>query len=248
MRSSESDDATVWFAFKKSSISVVQSMLDARNYLYEWVYGHHTVLYYAELLKMAAADFATKLSKGDKNSADMVMRRLFSAESFSQHQALIEGLNETVYQVCDGDVLNLFKRYCPESPAYCAYSTHVPMHVPVWKTGAEYRLLVNDRHRNRISSERCAEKIREHFKYSESECFACDDMTMKLYDLKDMAVMIQISDHEALSLTDLAFLPQHPHLADETKSSLFYVFVPKKDKSRVHDIISFINSIPLGGC
>ena len=248
MRSSESDDATVWFAFKKSSISVVQSMLDARNYLYEWVYGHHTVLYYAELLKMAAADFAAKLSKGDKNNADMVMRRLFSAESFSNPQTLLEGLNETICQVCDGDVLNLFKRYCPESSAYCAYSTHVPIHIPIWKTGAEYRLLVDDRHRNRISSERCVEKIREHFKYSESECFACDDMTMKLYDLKDMAVMIQISDHEALSLTDLAFLPQHPHLADETKSSLFYVFIPKADKARVKDIISFINSIPLGGC
>ena len=248
LRSSESDDAMVWFAFRKSSISVVQSMLDARNYLYEWVYGHHTVLYYSELLKMATIDFSIALSNGELSVADAVVRRLFSPESFASPQALIDGGTETIYQVCDGDVLSLFKRYCPSSPSYRAYSTHVPMHVPVWKTGAEYRMLIDERHRHRVTSEKCVEKIREHFGYSAADCFACEDMTMKLYDLKDMAVMIQTEDHEARSLTELGFFPQHPQLLGETKAPLFYVFIPKKDARRVNEVISFINKIPLGGC
>ena len=237
----------VWFAFRKSSISVVQSILDARNYLYEWVYGHHTVLYYAEMLQRAVRDCVLTLAGADKVRADAIMRTMFSHQAFAEPQPLDEGLFEKAFQMTDGDLLGLVKRHCPDSPSYRAYARHVPMHVPVWKTGAEYRLGIDDDHRNRISGEFCAEKVRERFGFTEEQCFACDDLTMKLYDLKGYAVMVQTEEHKAQPLTKLADLPRHPHLEDESKSSLFYVFIPKEEASRAQEIIDFINEIPLGG-
>ena len=50
----------IHFAFKKSAISVVQSVIDARNYLYDWIYGHHTVLYYSHILERAVVKFAQR--------------------------------------------------------------------------------------------------------------------------------------------------------------------------------------------
>ena len=36
--------------FKKQAINVIANVLDARNYLYLWVYAHHKVIYYANFL------------------------------------------------------------------------------------------------------------------------------------------------------------------------------------------------------
>ncbi len=41
-------------AFKKSALSVVKSVLDGRNFLYRWVYSHHTVVYYNYVLNRAS--------------------------------------------------------------------------------------------------------------------------------------------------------------------------------------------------
>lgn len=52
--------------FKKQAINVVANVLDARNYLYLWVYAHHKVIYYANFLIPVIAQ---KLSKIIKNTA-----------------------------------------------------------------------------------------------------------------------------------------------------------------------------------
>lgn len=44
--------------FKKQAINVIANLLEARNYLYLWVYAHHKVIYYANFLIPAVSGVA----------------------------------------------------------------------------------------------------------------------------------------------------------------------------------------------
>lgn len=41
---------TFSIGFKKQAINVIANLMDARNYLYLWIYAHHKVIYYANFL------------------------------------------------------------------------------------------------------------------------------------------------------------------------------------------------------
>lgn len=49
---SENARLVVKFGFHKSSLSVIQNVIIARNYEYQWVYSHHKVVYYANYLEI----------------------------------------------------------------------------------------------------------------------------------------------------------------------------------------------------
>lgn len=50
--------------FKKQAINVIANLLEARNYLYLWVYAHHKVVYYANFLIPAVACEALRQTSG----------------------------------------------------------------------------------------------------------------------------------------------------------------------------------------
>ena len=233
------------FAFKKSSISVVQSVIDARNYLYDWIYGHHTVLYYSHLLEQAVISFAKQYAKANKTTPKTVVRRMFSPEMFSKRVPLSKQGDFGVYLLSDGDIVHCLKMFAPDDPSYIAYSSHKPRHVSLWKTGAEYRRRINEEHQFAVNAERCISQIRRKFGLSPDECFACSDMTMKIYDLKDDAVKIEIADEEVMPITKVAHLPRHPHLTSGMMSSLFYVYLAESKQDLKTEIINYINKMPV---
>lgn len=47
---SENGYNTFTIGFKKQAINVIANVMDARNYLYLWIYAHHKVIYYANFL------------------------------------------------------------------------------------------------------------------------------------------------------------------------------------------------------
>lgn len=54
---------TYSIGFKKQAINCIASVLDARNFLYLWVYAHHKVIYYANfLIPVIAKDLSTKIN------------------------------------------------------------------------------------------------------------------------------------------------------------------------------------------
>lgn len=61
---SENGYYTYSIGFKKQAINVVSNVLEARNYLYLWVYAHHKVMYYANflipVLSKAISDYCGK--------------------------------------------------------------------------------------------------------------------------------------------------------------------------------------------
>ena len=236
------DDA-IHFAFKKSSISVVQSVIDARNYLYDWIYGHHTVLYYSHLIEMAVVSFARQYAKANHTTTNAVLQRMFSPEMFSQRMPLAKTGGLKAYLLSDGDILHCLKMFVPDDPNYVSYLSHKPRHVPLWKTGVEYRKNVDAKHQFSVKADVCISKIRRQFKLSADECFACSDMTMKIYDLKDDSVKIEISNNEVLPITAVTHLPKHPHLTSGMTESLFYIYLANEKQSLKKQIIDFINKM-----
>lgn len=235
----------IHFAFKKSVISVVQSVIDARNYLYDWIYGHHTVLYYSHILERAVVKFAQKYAKENKATGKAVLKRMFSPETFCADVSLAKGGWLKSHLLSDGDVLHCLKMVVPDDPDYIAYSSHKPRHIPLWKTGAEYRKCIDAAHRFAMSDKSCIAKIRSKFKLSADDCFACSDLTMKIYDLKDDAVMIEMASGEVMPITAVAHLPQHPHLTSGRTASLFYVYLSEDKQELKAQIIDFINKMPV---
>ena len=66
---SEKGFNTFSIGFKKQAINCIASVLDARNYLYLWVYAHHKVIYYANFLIPVLSEAVRKymLNKTDTN-------------------------------------------------------------------------------------------------------------------------------------------------------------------------------------
>ena len=49
--------------YKKQAINVIANVMEARDYLYLWVYAHHKVIYYANFLIPAVANYVLTLKK-----------------------------------------------------------------------------------------------------------------------------------------------------------------------------------------
>jgi len=64
----------IQFAYKKSAISVIHAVIDARNYIYKWVTRHHTAVYYSIILDEALKELWGKLGN--------VLEKMFSLEAF----------------------------------------------------------------------------------------------------------------------------------------------------------------------
>ena len=63
--SSEHGYNTYSIGFKKQAINVIANVLEARNYLYLWVYAHHKVIYYANfLIPVITKEIAQLCGKG----------------------------------------------------------------------------------------------------------------------------------------------------------------------------------------
>jgi len=55
---------TFSIGFKKQAINCIASVLDARNYLYLWVYAHHKVIYYANfLIPVISKEISNEITK-----------------------------------------------------------------------------------------------------------------------------------------------------------------------------------------
>jgi len=124
--------------FRQSALSVIQSVVDARNYLYEWVYNHHTVLYYSEMLRAAVRQLARHLAP---ERPDCFWEAMFSEKPFAAPVPLDHGVE--VYLPTDGDILHLLKRFRHDAAIAQVdeYLSHSPRRVALWKTCAEFRML-----------------------------------------------------------------------------------------------------------
>jgi hypothetical protein len=127
-------------AFNKSALSVIQSVVDGRNFLYHWVYSHHTVQYYNELLKSVLKKLNTILSP--TGNSDLFLSRLFSKEAFAGPVRLD---HVSLYLPSDGDIFYLLKKHKDEIPEMSELLSRQATLTPLWKTRAEFELIFKDK-------------------------------------------------------------------------------------------------------
>lgn len=119
-------------AFRRSALSVVESVVDARNYMFEWIYSHHTVVYYQHLLQTAVKGLAKKLL-GKKDHE--FFNNVFSISAF-KHSVTVCKI--PFYLPTDGDLLSLLKQYRATIPEAQELLSRQSRSVPLWKTRAEF--------------------------------------------------------------------------------------------------------------
>ncbi len=139
--------------FGSSALSVLQSTVDARNYLHQWIYCHHKVLYDAELIKRSVLGLGRVLADREEEAEEFI-RGLFSMKSFRKADD-IGGIRW--YLPTDGDVACLLKRYSDNIPEAAEYLFRQHCRAPLWKTFAEYEEIFehkSDEVRTRIYTHR----------------------------------------------------------------------------------------------
>jgi uncharacterized protein len=146
-------------AFGSQALSVLQSAVDARNYLYQWIYCHHKVIYDAEMIRQSVKALGRILADSEERAeseynnegsesedaekrAEEFIRDLFSTESFRNHKD-VGGIRW--YLPTDGDVACLLKRHSEEIPEAREWLYRQHSRVPLWKTFAEYQVIFENK-------------------------------------------------------------------------------------------------------
>ena len=109
---------TCELGFHKSSLSVIQNVLLARNYEYQWIYSHHKVVYFSNYLIIELLHKSVKflLEKDDKNPNDyeavwtsiLSWENMIKGEDEKYHPYEFSG-NE-YFRPVDCDILSLFRK------------------------------------------------------------------------------------------------------------------------------------------
>lgn len=120
--------------FKKSALSVLQSVVDARNYLFRWVFSHHKVVYNQYLLRTAVERLAESLPPGNK---DAFFSELFSLDTFEKDVQVCEG--HSVHLPTDHDLTVLLKKHRESIPEAKEYLSRQHSRRPLWKTWVEFK-------------------------------------------------------------------------------------------------------------
>jgi HD superfamily phosphohydrolase len=132
------DGLQVRICHQKSAISVIQTVVDARNYLFEWVYGHHTVLYHAELLRRALKRLAKHLSSNGQEN--QFWETVFSERAFVERRE-VGGF--PIHMPTDADLSYLLKTNAERAGIveYDEVFNRAHKRFALWKTFAEFRHL-----------------------------------------------------------------------------------------------------------
>ena len=76
-------------ALTKTALSVIQNMVQARDFLYQWIVCHHKVVYEQHLLETAINDLGTEIQRAfSLETADEALRPLFSVETLCSRKTV----------------------------------------------------------------------------------------------------------------------------------------------------------------
>jgi HD superfamily phosphohydrolase len=238
-------DGTIQLCYSKSALSVLQNVVDARNYLYEWVINHHTVLYYSQLLDRSLKKLA-KLFASPADQ-DIFWKSVFSLAPFLEPVKISEAIkddpqNITVYLPTDGDLLYALKQFATKinRDDIEELLSHKSRRVALWKTYAEFRLLFKGKP---VTSPQICDSVAKNLPNLLSKNFSCeeDDVLVvsarsKHYEIQESHVNI-LMDGESKPFTDvIGEVPQRK------PASFFYIFVPPTLLSEKQKIIAMIRS------
>ena len=223
-------------AYKNAALSVIQSVIDARNYLFTWIYNHHTVLYYAELLNLAVKDLGQAID--GKKGNGFCLKALFSEEAFGCAMPLRSKRDKLCMRLPnDGDILSLIKVFRPDSVAYRIYESRQERHFALWKTESEHRLLFGE-HSFKLTKEDALERIKKEFEISAFDIICCK-ANPKRYTLEPSDIKIDFNG-QLKSFTEVV------RTSNEVRANgdFYYIYLAKSWLGKKQEILeSLINYV-----
>lgn len=148
-------DGSHVLAFYKNAISVIESVLDVRNYQHVWIFSHHKVIYDQRMLDKAVSALAVSLAgkqteygalapenTGRNLIQEQALAKLFSPESFFNKVSLA---NYFIYLPTDDDLTFMMRQHiasgndCTGAMHEWLYRDHKLQ--PIWKSYPEFHLM-----------------------------------------------------------------------------------------------------------
>ena len=129
-----SDNGIPRLAFKKVGFSVINNVINNRNYLYYWLYGHHKVQYHHNVLKRYIREL--------KKHFPEQIGKLFSIGAIVDDKLDVNfTFLKSVKQVDDYDLFSIMKSSCILNPKLQNYYEQIferKHYSPMWKTKIEF--------------------------------------------------------------------------------------------------------------
>jgi hypothetical protein len=218
-------------AFRKSALSVLQSVIDGRNYLFRWIYSHHTVCYYNAVLRRAVEILDQILSRG--LPAEAFLDAISSKRAFREP---VQVGSCRLFLPCDDDIYSLLKAHQDEHPELKKLVQELlsrrPSRIPLWKTQAEFEILFEKRKLKERSAIR--ETHKDWLKPILGES-AVDDVLV--VDAKPKVIDLSNFDESRLwvkfrllgqdRIVSFQDIPGHETKAGKRTPSTFYVYIPR---------------------
>ena len=192
--------------FHKSSLSVIQNVILARNYEYQWVYSHHKVVYYSnyliiELLNKCLQNLkmdynkprAGKDKSNDRGTKIISWQTMMSKSETDKDPHPLELFGEKFWRPTDADILSLFKKYQISAGSGTKLQdlllqfTTRDYRKSLWKSYAEMHSFLSEFTQNEIEElfelfvENSVNKHTEKYKQFDSKLNKIIEKTRKVY-------------------------------------------------------------------
>lgn len=148
--------------YHKSSLSIIQNVVIARNYEYQWVYSHHKVVYYSNYLLIdllrKCAEYLIKRNPGFLQDAESAISNILSWNIMINHSEESEDyhsydfVGSQFFRPTDYDILSLFKQcqiLCKKEDDELLYKLLMELNTrkyrkSLWKSYAEFNMFLGD--------------------------------------------------------------------------------------------------------
>lgn len=231
------DEGQHRLAFRKSALSVLQSVVDGRNYLYRWILGHHKVVYNQYLLTTAVERLAQHVSP---DAPDRFLSNLFSLDAFARDVEVFPGTS--LYLPTDHDLTVLLRQYREHIPEAKEYLFRQHLRKALWKTSVEcLRLFQNKTTEELVYIESiAAEKLSEMVDGPAAEIdFVVQRVPHNLVVIQTGEILVQI-EGTSHSYDDLLRISPVP-----VARPAFYVFAPLEYLDRSRAFIAALRDISI---
>ncbi|MBT3201025.1 MAG: HD domain-containing protein [Phycisphaerales bacterium] len=229
------DPAKKRAVFRKSALSVLQSVVDGRNYLYRWIFAHHKIVYNQYLIKTAVKKLASLISP---ENSDLFLSNFFSCDALVKDVDIGGGIS--VHLPTDQDLTVLLKNHRKDIPEAEEYLFRTHRCKPLWKTSVEFSRLFREHSSPQL------DYIVAHAKDAlaamlgktpEDSGIIVEPIPEKTVSIRTGDIFIQL-DKESHS---------YNHILDVKNSSepknAFYVFVPNAVIERKQELIEKLQTM-----
>ncbi len=219
--------------FNKSALSVLQNIVRGRNFLYEWMYSHHTVQYEVYLLENAVREIAERLCPDDP---DEFFSKFFSIDALS---STVTVADHDFYLPTDGDLVYLLKCYRKTTGKAKEWLSRRYERMALWKTYAEFQLMFE-----RVSSDRRKFVRKEAAGRLNALVKDCDcevvliDVKPSIVVVEQADIFVEIADGEVQSYRQVFQYETERHFEE-----FFYIYVPRSQEHRLKDYLNELRKL-----